>query len=195
MTTATKSGLMRFLETAVEKGWINKNTGISWKTATNRVLEHMGDQDEVSGVDVRAAVLQFNNRHPGMMSAGSLRAYEQRVSQAISQYLQHVNDPMNYKAPSKGLPAVKPVTKKPIEKSSASAVSAPALAPLPHATGAHHAAEKPVMGAATDTSLALPFPLRPGLLAQVVIPRDLTKSEADRLCAFIQTLAQMPNDS
>lgn len=39
-------------------------------------------------------------------------------------------------------------------------------------------------------TLALPFPLRPGYLAQVVIPRDLTKAEADRLCAFVMSLAQ-----
>jgi hypothetical protein len=43
---------------------------------------------------------------------------------------------------------------------------------------------------ATDLNLALPFPLRPNLLAQVVIPRDMTKDEAERLCAFIKALAQ-----
>lgn len=39
-------------------------------------------------------------------------------------------------------------------------------------------------------SLALPFPLRPNYLAQIVIPRDMTKMEADRLCAFVISLAR-----
>ena len=34
------------------------------------------------------------------------------------------------------------------------------------------------------------YPLRPGFLAQVVLPRDMTSAEATRICAFIQTLAQ-----
>jgi hypothetical protein len=37
--------------------------------------------------------------------------------------------------------------------------------------------------------MAYPFPIRPKFLAQIVIPRDLTKEEADRLCAFVMSLA------
>ena len=189
MDVPTKAGLLRFLETAVDKGWINKNTGTSWKTAANRVLETVGEHDDISTVDVRAAVLQFNNRHPGMMSSDSLRAYEQRVTQAVSQYVQHRADPLNYKAPSKGLPSAKNSAKKAAEKPASPAVM-PSPSPQQHTT--HAAPDKPLLGTVTDTSLALPFPLRPGFLAQVVIPRDLTTAEADRLCAFIQTLAQLP---
>ena len=36
--------------------------------------------------------------------------------------------------------------------------------------------------------LALSYPLRPDFLAQVVIPRDMTVSEARRLSAFVMTL-------
>lgn len=39
-------------------------------------------------------------------------------------------------------------------------------------------------------TLVLPFPLRKGYLAQVVVPRDLTKDEAERLSAFVTSLAQ-----
>jgi hypothetical protein len=38
----------------------------------------------------------------------------------------------------------------------------------------------------------MPFPLRPTFLAQVVIPRDLTKEEARRLGVFIDSLAHDP---
>lgn len=49
------------------------------------------------------------------------------------------------------------------------------------------------IGIATEKSLCLPFPLRPGYEAQIVIPRDLTRSEADRLCVFVMSLAQAPS--
>lgn len=44
-------------------------------------------------------------------------------------------------------------------------------------------------GTATESSLCLPFPLRPDYEVQIVIPRDMTKAEAERLCAFIMALA------
>jgi|PlaIllAssembly_1097288.scaffolds.fasta_scaffold1856607_2 hypothetical protein len=43
-------------------------------------------------------------------------------------------------------------------------------------------------GVVTDTALCLPYPLRPDFLAQVVVPRDMTIVEAERLCAFVLAL-------
>lgn len=42
------------------------------------------------------------------------------------------------------------------------------------------------------TNLVFPFPLRPKYLAQICIPRDMTKEEAERLCAFVRSLASKP---
>jgi len=38
-------------------------------------------------------------------------------------------------------------------------------------------------------TITYPFPLRPGVLASVDLPADLTTREADRLVAFIKSLA------
>lgn len=38
-------------------------------------------------------------------------------------------------------------------------------------------------------SLCYDYPLRPDFLAQLVVPRDISRAEAKRLCAFIETLA------
>ena len=40
-----------------------------------------------------------------------------------------------------------------------------------------------------SNSMALDYPLRSDLLAQVVVPRDLTVAEAERMGAFLLTLA------
>ena len=37
--------------------------------------------------------------------------------------------------------------------------------------------------------LVLPFPMK-NAMAQLVVPRNLTQAEADRLCAFVQSLVQ-----
>jgi hypothetical protein len=37
--------------------------------------------------------------------------------------------------------------------------------------------------------VSYPFPLRPGMLAQISLPADLTKAEAKRLAAFVESLA------
>ena len=45
-------------------------------------------------------------------------------------------------------------------------------------------------------SLVLPFPMRgKSYLAQVVVPYDMTKAEADRLCAFVMSLAVPESES
>lgn len=189
MEKPTKAGLMQFLDTAVEKGWINRNTGISWKTAATRALETLGEQDDLTDVDVRAAILQFNNRNPGAMSPGSLRAYEQRATQGIRQYLQYRADPMAYRAPmGSRSPSKTPSTA--LRSGAKKGNDQPFPPSLPPSPAHVIASDKPVQGQATDSSLALPFPMRQGFLAQIVIPRDMTKAEASRLCAFIQTLAQ-----
>lgn len=50
-----------------------------------------------------------------------------------------------------------------------------------------------MQSAVTPTSIVLPFPLRPDFAAQIVIPRDMTPAEAERLCTFVRTLA-LPKD-
>jgi hypothetical protein len=42
-------------------------------------------------------------------------------------------------------------------------------------------------------SLCYDYPLRPDYLVQLVIPRDLTQREADRLCEFIQATVDAIN--
>lgn len=40
-----------------------------------------------------------------------------------------------------------------------------------------------------EPAICYPFPLRPDLIAQVLVPRNLSKPEADRLCDFVRSLA------
>lgn len=195
MESITKSGLLRFVDMITSKGWVNVNTGSSWKAAVKKLLGDVPDDEDVRQIDVKSQVLRYNNLHPGDLSPESLKTYEKRVAAAIQQFISYKTDPSNYKAPSRGLPngkSDKPEQRKRAAFKSDQAAETPAATASPDQTRVEvdHTAPKTIGGTSTGVNLALPFPLRPGHLAQIVIPLDMTKDEADRLCAFIQTLAQ-----
>lgn len=193
MESFSKTDLLSFLDIVTQKGWVNPNTGAGWKSAVNKILQNFESDADVRQIDVPSAVLQHHNLYPGDLASGSLKRYEQRVGIAIAQFVSWKTNPQAYKAPSRGIPgAQKPETKK--NKSAANlkgnAIATATTQATVTDTETQSSPTKPVVGVATETSLALPFPLRPGFLAQIVIPRDLTQDEATRLGVFIQALAQ-----
>ncbi|MFN0318484.1 MAG: hypothetical protein ACKVQA_25950 [Burkholderiales bacterium] len=182
---------MEFIETSIQKGRINANTGGGVRAACKKILEQVGADEDVRQVDLRAEVVQYSNRHPGELSAESLRVYESRVRGVIDSFVQFVTDPTGYKLPGKG------ATQKPRRAEAVKNGEKQAKAPTtskPAAETDHHVVtqQMAIRAATTETSLALPFPQRPTFLAQIVIPRNLTKDEARRLAAFIDSLAHDP---
>jgi hypothetical protein len=185
MKSLTKSGLIEFHDYAVSKGLLKANTGNARKAAVSQILEDFGLDDDLSSIDVPSEVLKYNNRHPGKLSPDSLTAYQQRVILALEEFKKYLANPLTYKgvmgrtptaATAKAGGKIKTMlTEKPVESGTAMIETAPA--------------PKHPTSAVTDTSLMMPFPLRPTFLAQLIIPRDLSKDEANRLCAFIQALA------
>ena len=184
----TKQALLDFIEMSIDKGRMNKNTGGGIRAACRKILEQVAPDVDVRTIDVTAEVVQYNNRHPGELSADSLRVYESRVRSVIESFVQSKTDPTGYKLPGKtnGTKTAR-ASKRPGDKEAKSATT------QMEETAASTAVAAPThmhtRAAATDTSLALPFPLRPTFLAQVVVPRDLTKDEAKRLAAFLDALA------
>ena len=193
MESFSKTDLLNFLDILTQKAWVNANTGAGWKAAVNKILQHFEADADVRQIDVPSAVLQYHNRYPGDLAPDSLKRYEQRVGIAIAQFISWKTNPQTYKAPSRGIPgAQKPETKKnklPANLKGNAITTSTGQATVTD-TETQSSPTKPVVGVATETSLALPFPLRPGFLAQIVIPRDLTQDEATRLGVFIQALAQ-----
>lgn len=188
MQNYSKQALMDFIETSINKGWINLNTGGGVRAACRQILEQVGPDEDVREVDVGLALKQFANRNPGKLSGESLRVYESRVRGVIENFTAFVTDPVSYKPAAKGgVPRTRRA--EPRNGKEGAAVTGkgdPSPAPV------HHLVPHAVTPRATasDTSLTLPFPLRPDFLAQVTVPRDMTKDEAKRLAVFIDALAQ-----
>jgi hypothetical protein len=182
----SKQALLDFIEVSIEKGRMNRNTGGGIRAACRKILEQVAADADVRSVDVTAEVVQYNNRHPSELSSDSLRVYESRVRSVIESFVQSVTDPTGYKLPGKMNGGKAARTSKKVGEKDAKPAAAE---PLESATAPPHSAAVHTRAAATDTSLALPFPLRPTFLAQVVVPRDMTKEEAKRLSAFLDALA------
>ena len=198
MDVLSKVGLIAFADMMTTKGWINPNTGAGYKAALNKILGHVADDENVRSLDVKTLILRYNNLHPGELSPASLKQYEKRVSLMIAYFISWKEDPTNFKPPARQLAGEKPEK---VSKPSKSSTPEPkrvssSLAVVAMAPDAQKASENEQQQRAnganwggTTPNLSLPFPIRPDYLAQIVIPRDMTKDEATRLCTFIQALA------
>ncbi|CAN7725451.1 hypothetical protein LJR290_006165 [Variovorax sp. LjRoot290] len=182
MQELNKTNLLWFIGYAIEKGLVNSNTGGSWKAAINKILEDVGPEDDLIAIDVPSEVLRFNNRHPGALSPDSLRQYQNRVANAIAEFAKYQSDPTKYKGVI-GRPAL-PKALEALKKNNGKLP--PLLPPLPELPPAEPPQHK--LSAVTESSLMMPFPLRPNFLVQIIVPRDMTKDEAARLCTFIAAL-------
>lgn len=185
MQAFTKAGALKFIDYSISKGLVKANTGGGWKAAFTKIMEGLGPDDDLSGVDVQSEVLRYNNRHPGVLSPDSLGQYQRRVLTVLDEFPKYLSSPTTYK----GLVSRSPTNggKASEKKSSSEGKVLSAIGNVPPIEASQ---PKLITSAVTDTSLMMPFPLRPSFLAQIIIPRDLTKEEATRLCNFIQALAQ-----
>lgn len=174
----SRAALARFIEFVVAKGLVHPATAQGWRVATTKVLEGLtpAEEQDVRTIDVESTFKEFLNRYPGRLSPASVGEYRRRVHRAIEEFVHWMADPGGYAFRSPARPG-KPETRR-----------RPDRGPDPDEPPRPSRAERPA-GAARPHSMALEYPLRADLLAQVVVPRDLTVEEAQRMAAFLLTLA------
>jgi hypothetical protein len=173
----SRAALARFIEFVVAKGLVHPATAQGWRVATSKVLEDLtpAEGEDVRRIDVQATFKGFLNRYPGRLSPASVGEYRRRVGRAIEEFVRWMDDPGSYAFRSPPRPA-KADTRR---RSEAEPTSSP---PPPRSQPSGSVLTRP-------DGIALEYPLRPDLLAQVVVPRDLTVEEAHRMGAFLVTLA------
>lgn len=180
-----KTDVMSFIDYSIKKGLVNANTGGGWKSAASKILEDFAEDDDLSNIDVQSEVLRYNNRHPGLLSPDSLNQYQKRVITILAELTKYQNNPTTYKGVLRGPVAPKPEGGKESKKSSASTTK---QLPPPDVPAIQNEAPQHRLSAVTESSLMMPFPLRSNFLVQIIVPRDMTKDEAARLCTFITAL-------
>lgn len=174
----SRAALARFIEFVVAKGLVHPATAQGWRVATAKVLEELSPTElqDVRTIDVESTFKQFLNRYPGRLSPASVGEYRRRVHRAIEEFVSWMADPGGYAFRPPARPA-KADGRRRLDAGSES--GSPPTRPR---QVDHPALPRP-------NNMSLEYPLRSDLLAQVTVPRDLTVEEAQRMGAFLLTLA------
>jgi hypothetical protein len=188
--SGTAEGLIAFLDWAARTGELSANTAAAYKTAVTRVLEIDGEawaDTNVRELDVSRQMDRFARLRASRYNPASLRSYGNRLSAAVTHYLKYLDDPSTFRAAHPSAPRGKGSDKAKAARrtvpDSPGPVSGGDMAP----TGASRAA--------SGDLVQYPFPLRAGVMAYFSLPRDLSRTEAQRIAAFIASLAIDPPGS
>jgi len=182
----SRAGLARFIEFVVEKGLVHPATAQGWRVATTKVLDELPPAElaDVRRVELEPTFRAYLNRNPGRLSPASVGEYRRRVGRAIEEFVRWVEDPGTYAFRAAARAARAQPRRR---KASARSPADERARPDQGTAGTVPPGESPV--AAAGGGISLGYPLRPDLLAQVTVPRDLTVEEARRMGAFLVTLA------
>jgi hypothetical protein len=193
MSSGTGAGLVTFLNWTMEKSELPRATASAMRTASTKVLsvEDGWEGLDLRSVDTEDLLRRFSIRSSSDYSDKSLAVYRQRFQKSVQMYLAYLEGgdwrPRNGRstAPARNGATRNGSSSK--QGSTPSPMPEPAI-PMPAetATQAPPTMQPP---AVPDGLIEYPFPVRPGLRARLNLPEDLTPAEADRVAAFIKTLA------
>lgn len=177
------AGLLDFLEWAGRTGEMNPTTADAWAVACRRILEVAGETEGVDlrNLDIDSLLGRFENLNRTKYSTGSMNTYKSRFRSSVTAYLAWLaNEPWQ--------PNQRTVKKR--NEKAASAVS-------PGSAGDETSSVKTAEGAfdqppahdALPRLVSYTVPLRPDLMVEITLPVDLTKADAARIAAFVDSLA------
>jgi hypothetical protein len=177
--SGTAAGLLTFMDFMINKGYASSSSVTPWKSAAKQVFSTVeGDGYEsldVRGLDVDEYMGRFENRSIGKYKADSLAAYRSRFRRAVESYQSYLADP-NWKPNLRATPR-RSNSEAPTSRGTGSARPS---APAPNPT--------PPSGGASSSLIAYPFPLKSGQMAQLHLPTQLHREDAERLTQFVRAL-------
>lgn len=178
----TGAGLQDFLRWAGRTGEMNPTTAEAWAVACRRILEMTDDAEnvELRDLDVDGLLSRFENLNRTKYSSGSMNTYKSRFRSAVTAYTAWlVNEPWK--------PNQRTVKKK--DDKPASPPSEPQQMTPPAVKPADATRVQPPAHEALPRLVSYTIPLRPDLMVEMTLPVDLTKADAARIAAFVDSLA------
>lgn len=166
----TGGAVVEFLSIAAARGDMNANTAGAMRAAVKEVLgcvHNDGWEDvDVSRIDLDQYAERFARLRSSKFKAQSLTVYMSRFKKAVQLYLAWRNDPAGWTyAPGR----------------SQKGRSRPRPKQPPPQSGAYQSSGGAQM-------IDYPYPLREGLIVTLSLPADLTRQEARRLEAYVNSL-------
>jgi len=167
---STGKALLDHWNWAAEKGLMNKNTAGGLRAACSQVLSVVDDWEtvDIKKLDLEQTLTKFQNLKGKEFKPQVLETYKRRFQQAVSSYLDYLEDPGSWKPKTRSPRQAKNDRKPPMPSEPA----APATGSELRSAG----------------MVEYPFPLREGQNARLILPRDLKRSEVKRLEAFMAAL-------
>lgn len=174
-TDGSGAALIGFLNWTIEKNELVEATASALRTGCMKVLavEDGWERLDLRSADLDSIVGRFKNKHRLDMKDRTREQYEQRFRQSVDMFLKWLAEDPTWK------PAQR---RRPSQGNGANAKPAQ-VTPTPPAP----TAQTPV--SSQSGMITYPFPIRPGLRGTIQLPEDLTAREAQRIAAFIATLA------
>ncbi len=189
--SGTAEGLIAFLEWASRTGELSSNTAAAYKTAVTKVLEIDGEawrETVVRDLDVDRQLDRFTRLRASRYNADSLQTYGNRFKAAVNHYSRYLDNPASFRVA--GPRTVKPAGGEKSPRSTGSSAARRSAGATTPSSSTDPAPAHDPRGAAD--LVQYPFPLRAGLMAYLSLPRDLRRQEAERIAAFVASLAIDP---
>jgi hypothetical protein len=173
----TGKTLIDFWSWAADKGVMNKNTAAGLRSACIQVLGVADDpaQVDIASLDVEDFLNRFQNLRKQRFKPQVLEAYKRRFRNAVKSYKEYIENPGTWKSVSQDRSGGAD------RRQRASNASAPS-------TGSSGGVSRSRAGLSAVGCEEYPFPLRPGVMARLILPVDITRDEARRIKAFVDML-------
>ena len=184
----TGSDLLRFLLQAVADGHLNAATGNAQRVAVAKILTLAGALDEIDvrNLDVEGLLSRFSEAHRADYTPASLATYKTRFRNAVAMYLAWLAGRSDWPSVIRPRPGWTSQRKGPMGGRDVQ---------VELTTGQSDDGRSGRVRAGSSQTVIHQLPLRPDLLVQVELPVDLTQADADRVAAFVRSLAFDPPQS
>lgn len=173
--------LGEFWDYVIEKGLMNKQTAISRKTASQKVLELLDESErqDLRALDREHAFVRFQNIAGKRYSPSSLTVYRSRFNASLDYFLSYAANPSGFKPNTpKSNGKVKGEGTKQNSKRLASAEKESL------------STQSTLDSSTSSDNLTLPIPLRPGVVVKIFgLPSDLSEDEAKKISGVVSAYA------
>jgi len=183
------AALNKFLDYALEKGLLKPETAKSRRTAVNKILEKITDEQraDVRIIDLDLEAEHFANRQGAGYIPSSLLTYKSRAKTALTDFVSWADNPMQFRPSGGGNGRVSNKSGGTATPKKVTVVSSQTFSPPKTQTSEFN---QPPKFETPSNGLTFPVPIRAGLIVQLCgIPFDLTVAEAEKIAQVVKALA------
>lgn len=183
--SGTGEGLLEFLDRTASNGEVHPTTANAFKVAARKILPLAGDADtvDVRSIEVEPLLDRFETRFKEDYTTASMSTYKTRFRQAIALYLAWLDGNPDWTRIVRSRRVTAQANK--IQARVSKFVESDSAEAEPTGGQSAFLAQKGM----SPRLVKYYLPLRPDLVVQIELPVELTTADAERVAAFVRSLA------